>query len=145
MTPRAILAQLIAFVPVSIFSPLLAMTASREPMNIAINNFGVAAVVAMANIKGCTVGKVDIAPFEMLYGSGHSLIMTKSLRPSCFKTSDSASNLRSFATILFTKLESNVRDTMKEHVDPTIVADATIGQLPHVSLPFTLADQVSGQ
>lgn len=98
-------------------------------MNTAISSLGVAAAVAIANIKGSTVGKVDIAPFEMLYGRGHSRIIIKSLRPSCFKTSDSASNLRSFATKPLTKLENNVRETMKEHVDPTTVADATMGQL----------------
>lgn len=134
MTPNIILAQLIIFVPVSIFSPLLAMTASLEPMNIAINSLGVAAAVAIANIRGCTVGKVEIAPLEILYGNGHSLIMTKSLRPSCSKTRDKASNLRSFATMLLTKLESSVRETMKEHVDPTTVADATMGQLLHSQL-----------
>lgn len=105
------------------------MTASLEPINIAINNFGVAAAVATANISGCTVGNVDMAPLEMLYGSGHSRIMTKSLSPSCFSTEESASNRRSFATIRWTKLESNVRETTKEHVDPTMVAEATIGQL----------------
>ena len=65
-TPKMIPAQLIIFVPVSIFSPLLAMTASLDPMKIAINNFGVAAAVAAANISGCTVGNVEMAPFEML-------------------------------------------------------------------------------
>lgn len=40
------------FVAASIFSPLLAMTASLEPMNTAINNLGVAAAVATANAKG---------------------------------------------------------------------------------------------
>lgn len=128
-TPKMILAQLIAFVPVSIFSPLLAITASLEPMKIAMSSLGVAAAVATANISGCTVGNVDIAPLEMLYGSGHSRIMTKSLRPSCCKTRESASNRRSFATIRLTKLESSVRETTKEHVDPTTVAEATIGQL----------------
>ena len=66
MTPKMILAQLMALVVVSIFSPLFAITASRDPMNIAIRSFGVAAAVAAANISGCTVEKVDIAPFEML-------------------------------------------------------------------------------
>ena len=65
-TPKMIPPQLIIFVPVSIFSPLLAITASLDPMKIAINNFGVAAAVAVANISGCTVGNVEMAPFEML-------------------------------------------------------------------------------
>lgn len=131
-----ILAQLMALVAVSIFSPLFAMTASREPINIAIRSLGVAAAVAAANTSGCTVGKVDMAPFEMLYGRGQSLIITKSFRPSCFKTRDNASYLLSFATSRLTKLERSVRETMKEHVDPTIVAEATIGQLSWCQLPI---------
>ena len=116
------------------------MTASLEPIKMAINSFGVAAVVARAKTNGCTVGNVDIAPLEMLYGNGQSLIMTRSFRPSCFKTRERASNLLSFATSRFTKLERSVRETMKEHVDPTIVAEATIGHLSssqqhkHISL-----------
>jgi hypothetical protein len=65
-TPRMILAQLIIFVPISIFSPLFAMTANLDPMKIAINNLGVAAAVAAANIRGRTVGNVEMAPFERL-------------------------------------------------------------------------------
>lgn len=129
ITPNIILAQLITFVPVSIFSPLLAMTASRDPTKMAIKSFGVAAAVAIANIKGCTVGKVDIAPFEILYGSGQSLIITRSLRPSCLRTRDNASNLLSCATMRLTKFESSVLETIKEQVEPTTVAEATIGQL----------------
>ena len=98
-------------------------------MKMAIKSFGVAVAVAIANINGCTVGNVDIAPFEILYGSGQRRIMTRSLRPSCFKTRESASNLRSFATMRLTNVESSVRETIKEHVEPTIVADATMGQL----------------
>ncbi len=140
------LIQLIALVPASIFSPLFAMTASRDPMKMAINSLGVAAAVARANIKGCTVGNVEMAPFEILYGSGHSRIITRSLRPSCLRTEDNASNLRSFATMRFTKLESSVRETMKEHVDPTTVAEATMGQLRQrlASLSY-IAKQVNGE
>ena len=124
------LAQLIILVPVSILLSLLfAMAASFDPMKMAIRSLGVAAAVARANINGCTVGKVDIAPLEMLYGSGHSRIMTRSLSPSCFKTRDSASKRRSCATMRLTNFESRVRETMKEQVDPTMVADATMGQL----------------
>ena len=65
-TPKMIPPQLIIFVPVSIFSPLLAMAANLDPMKIAINNFGVAAAVAAANISDFTVGNVEMAPFEML-------------------------------------------------------------------------------
>lgn len=125
-----------ALVVVSIFSPLFAMTASRDPINMAIRSLGVAAAVAAANMSGCTVGNVDMAPFEMLYGRGQSLIITKSFKPSCFKTRDSASYLLSFATSRLTKLERSVRETMNEHVDPTIVAEATIGQLSWCQLPI---------
>lgn len=59
------LAQLMALVLVSILSPLLAMAASLDPMKIPISSFGVAAAVARPNIKGDTVGNVDMAPFEM--------------------------------------------------------------------------------
>lgn len=58
------LAQLIAFVAVSIFSLLWVMTLSREPMKTAIMSLGVAAAVARANISGCIVGKVEIAPLD---------------------------------------------------------------------------------
>jgi hypothetical protein len=55
--------------------------------------------------------------------------MTRSFRPSCLRTSDRASNLLSFATRRPTKPESSVREIIKEHVDPTTVAEATMGQL----------------
>ncbi len=57
--------QFIILVAVSIFSPLLAMTASLEPIKIAISSFGVAAKVARANMNGDTVGNVEMAPLEM--------------------------------------------------------------------------------
>ena len=59
------LIQFIAFVPALIFPPLFAMAASLEPMKIWTINFGVTIAVASAYIKGCTVGKVEIAPFEI--------------------------------------------------------------------------------
>lgn len=80
-----------------------------------------------------------MAPFDILYGRGQSLIITNNFRPSCFRTSDKASNLRSLATMPLTYLESNVRDTIKEHVDPIIVADATIGQLIGCQLSFKVS------
>lgn len=105
------------------------MTASLDPTNIAINNFGVAAKVARANVKGCTVGNVDIAPFDIEYGSGHKRIMTSNFKPSCFNTSDRASNRLSWATRRLTNPERRVRETMKEQVDPTTEAEATTGHL----------------
>ena len=133
MTPKAILAQFTTLVVVSIFSPLFAITASRDPTKIAMNSFGVAAAVASANINGFTVGKVEMAPFEMLYGSGHRRIMNRSFRPSCLSTSDRASNRLSFATIRCTKFDSRVRETTNEQIDPATVAEATIGQLRNIS------------
>ena len=58
------LAQLTAFVPALIFSPLFAIAASRLPMNTWISSFGETIAVAAPYINGCTVGKVDIAPFD---------------------------------------------------------------------------------
>ena len=133
MTPKVILAQFTTLVVVSIFSPFFAITASLDPTKIAISNFGVAAAVAKANIIGFTVGKVEIAPFEMLYGSGHRRIMNSSFRPSCLSTSDRASNRLSFATSRCTKFDSRVRETTNEQTDPATVAEATIGQLETIS------------
>ena len=133
MTPKVILAQFTTLVVVSIFSPFFAITASRDPTKIAMNSFGVAAAVARANINGFTVGKVEMAPFEMLYGSGHRRIMNSSFRPSCFSTSDRASNRLSFATSRCTKFDSRVRETTNEQTDPATVAEATIGQLKTIS------------
>ena len=65
MPPTMMLAQFIALVLASIFSPLLAIAASLEPMKMCIINFGVTIAVARAYIIGWTVGKVDIAPFEI--------------------------------------------------------------------------------
>lgn len=120
------LIQFIAFVPVLIFSPLFAIAASLDPMKIWIINLGETIAVASAYIKGWTVGKVDIAPFEIEYGRGHKRIMHKSFRPSCFNTKDKALNLVSFATSRCTKFDRTVLDTTKEHVDPTIVAVAAM-------------------
>ena len=64
--------------------------------------------------------------------------MTKSFRPSCLRTSDKASNLLSFATSRPTKFESSVREMMNEQVDPTMVAEATIGQLSLSQLSLLL-------
>ena len=64
--------------------------------------------------------------------------MHRSLRPSCFKTNDSASNLVSLATSRCTKFEKSDREAMKEHVDPTTVAVATMNHLnpfPSAFLP----------
>ena len=133
MTPKVILAQFTTLVVVSIFSPFFAITASRDPTKMAMNNFGVAAAVARANINGLTVGKVEIAPFEMLYGSGQRRIMNSSFSPSYLSTSDRASNRLSFATIRCTKFDSKVRETTNEHSDPAMVAEATIGQLRSIS------------
>ncbi len=59
------LAQLMALVEASIFSPLFAITASRDPMNTWINNFGVTIAVARVKLRGFTVAKVAMAPLEI--------------------------------------------------------------------------------
>lgn len=134
MAPPIILAQLIALVVASILSPLLAIAASRVPMKIWIISFGVTIAVARANIEGLTVSKVEIAPLEIEYGNGQSLIIHRSLRPSCLSTKESAVNLESFSTSRWTNLESKVRETKNEHSDPTTVADATMNQLVELSV-----------
>ena len=63
--PTIILIQLTAFVPASIFSPLFAITANLDPTKIWISNLGVTIAVAKANMAGSTVGKVEIAPFDI--------------------------------------------------------------------------------
>lgn len=127
--PPTMLAQLMAFVVASIFSPLLAITASLDPMNTWIKSFGVAIAVARAYVSGCTVGTVDIAPFESEYGSGQSRIMQRSFRPSCFRTRERAAKRGSFATRRLTKPERIVRDTRNEQKEPMMVAAATMNHL----------------
>lgn len=124
-----ILIQLMALDDASIFSPLLAIAASRVPMKIGIMSFGVAAAVDRANMRGVTVGKVEIAPLEMEYGRGQSRIMMSSLTPSRFNTEEKASKRLSWATSRCTYPEKIVREVMKEHVDPATVAVAMISQL----------------
>lgn len=98
-------------------------------MKIGMRSFGVATAVARANICGVTVGKVEIAPLEMEYGSGQSRIIISNLMPSCFKTEEKASNRLSWATSRCTYPEKIVRDVMKEQVDPATVAVAMINHL----------------
>lgn len=128
------------------------MAASREPMKTCIKSFGDVIAVARANCSGSTVGNVDIAPFDSEYGSGHNLIMHNSLRPSCFRTRASASNLLSLATSRLTKLDKRVLEAMKEHKDPTILAVATMNQLDEsqqsmssVSMSCDLGHTVDGE
>lgn len=75
-----------------------------------------------------TVGNVDIAPFDIEYGSGHNRIMISSLSPSRWRTDEKASNRLSFATSRCTNPEKIVRDVKKEHVDPATVAVAMMSQ-----------------
>lgn len=63
--PTMILIQLIALVPASIFSPLFAITANLDPMKMWMSSLGVTIAVAKAYMAGCTVGNVEIAPFEI--------------------------------------------------------------------------------
>lgn len=80
--PPMILIQLIALVPALISPPLFAIAANLLPMKTCIINFGVTIAVATANITGCTVGMVEIAPLENEYGNGQSRIMTSNFNPS---------------------------------------------------------------
>lgn len=98
-------------------------------MNTWIKSFGVAIAVARAYVSGCTVGTVDIAPFESEYGSGQSRIMQRSFRPSCFRTRERAAKRGSFATRRLTKPERIVRDTRNEQKEPMMVAVATMNHL----------------
>ena len=92
-------------------------------------SLGDAIAVAKANIKGCTVGNVDIAPLEREYGSGHRRIMTSNFNPSCFKVSASAANRLSVSTSRWAKPDRRLRDTTNEQKEPTTVAEATTNQL----------------
>lgn len=94
-----------------------------------IKSLGDAMAVARANMRGCTVGKVDIAPFEIEYGRGHKRIMHSSLSPSCLRVNDSAANRLSCDISRWTNFERMVLETMKEHKEPIMVAEATMNHL----------------
>ena len=68
--------------------------------------------------------------------------MHKSLRPSCFKTSESAANRVSFSTRPRANLESIVLETINEHRDPATLADAAINQLVYQSALVNLAKEL---
>jgi len=76
------------------------------------------------------VGIVEMAPFESEYGSGQSLIIIRSLMPSCFRVKASAAKRLSFSVIRVTYDFRRVRDARKEAVLPIMVPDATISHLP---------------
>jgi len=67
-----------------------------------IRSFGLAIAVARAKESGCTVGKVDMAAFEMLYGKGQTRIMHRIFNPSYLSVRARASNRLSFPTSLCT-------------------------------------------
>lgn len=71
---------------------------------------------------GETVGKVESAPLEMLYGSGQRRIMQRSLTPSCCRVRARAAKRRSVATIRCAKLRKRCREVMKAAVAPRMVA-----------------------
>lgn len=91
-------------------------------MNAGTNNLGQMIAVASPYINGWTVGNVETAPLQIEYGNGHRRIMQRSFSPSYFSVSDSAANLLSRSIRRLTNLESTVRETMNEAVDPTTVA-----------------------
>lgn len=65
MTPPMILIQFIAVVVASFFFPLLAIAAKRVPIKMGMISFKVITDVAITNMRGVTVGKVEIAPLEI--------------------------------------------------------------------------------
>lgn len=85
--------------------------------------------VAIMNDNGETVWNVDMAPFEMEYGSGQRRIMHNSLSPSCFKVRVRAANLLSVATMRCAKFRKQYLQAKNAEVDPKRVAEATINQL----------------
>lgn len=93
-----------------------------------MNSLGLVIAVANANDSGWTVGKVEIAAFDKLYGSGHSLIIHRILMPSCFSVSANASKRLSFPTSLCTYLDNIVLLARNDAVEPATVADATMNQ-----------------
>ena len=117
-----ILIMLIALEPALICSPFSESNRRRLPMKAGTNNFGQMIAVASPYINGCTVGNVDTAPLQIEYGNGHRRIMQRSFSPSYLSVSDSAANLLSRSIKRLTNLESTVRETMNEAVDPTTVA-----------------------
>lgn len=65
ISPPMMLIQLMALVVASLFPPFLAIAANRVPMKMGMINFSVMTDVAITNICGVIVGKVDIAPFDI--------------------------------------------------------------------------------
>ena len=134
MTPIKILRYLRAFVFVSTLPSCSAILSNCEPMKICSISLGLTMVVARAKEAQCTVGNVAMAPLEREYGNGHSLIMTRSLRPSCFSVRDNAAKRLSFAIRRWTILFKRLRERIKETVLPTIVALAAMNQLDETCL-----------
>lgn len=104
------------------------MLANLLPMKTWMSSLGLVIAVASAKESGWTVGKVDIAALDKLYGNGHNRIMHKILIPSCFSVRAKASNRLSCPTNLFTYFDRTVLDARKAAVEPATVADATINQ-----------------
>lgn len=115
---------LTSFEPVLISSPFSYSIRKRLPIKAGTSNFGEIMAVARPYISGSTVGKVEIAPLHIEYGSGQRRIMHSSLSPSYFNVRERAAKRLSRATSRWTNLERTVRDAMNEQVDPSIVADA---------------------
>jgi|FreactcultuFSWF8_1027224.scaffolds.fasta_scaffold00076_110 hypothetical protein len=106
------------------------MRPSWLPTKTCKNSLGLAAAVAIMNCGHCTVGIVEMAPFESEYGSGQSLIIIKSLMPSCFNVRASAAKRLSFSVSRVTYDLRSVRDTRNEAVLPMMVPEATMSHLP---------------
>lgn len=112
---------LMAFEPALIVSPFCARMRSLLPMKVGTNSFGDMIVVARPYMRGCTVGKVDMAPLHIEYGNGQSLIIQSNFKPSYFRVSARAAKRLSCSINRWTKDERSVRETMKEQVEPRTV------------------------
>lgn len=93
-------------------------------MKAGTKSLGVMIAVASPYVNGCTVGKVETAPLHTEYGRGHNRIIHSSLSPSYFSVKARAANLLSRSIRRWTNLDRIVRETIKEAVDPSTVAEA---------------------
>lgn len=111
-----------AFEPALISSFLSERMRILLPIKAGTSSFGEMIAVARPYIQGLTVGKVETAPLQIEYGKGQRRIIHSNLRPSYLRVKESAANLLSRSIKRLTNLDSIVRDTINEQVDPNTVA-----------------------
>lgn len=142
--PTAMLAKmliiLIAFEPALIVSPLCARMRSLLPIKVGTRSFGDMMAVARPYMRGCTVGNVDTAPLHIEYGSGQSLIIQSSFKPSYFRVRARAAKRLSCSINRWTKDERRVRETIKEQVEPITVP---IAYMSHLRMRISVSVSVS--